>query len=130
MFDYATRPLLEELPVHKRTAKRHFGVHGYFTKQVWNVVQEYIRNFSQVGDVILDPFGGSGVTAIEALMTDRKAIHIDLNPMSVFIVSSLIAPVNIDELNQAFTEVKTEYIANEPKTDAEITQGFKKLSLS
>ncbi|PZU99953.1 MAG: DNA methylase [Pseudanabaena sp.] len=126
VFDYSTRPLLEELPVHKRSAKRHFGVHGYFTKQVWNVVQEYIRNFSQVGDVILDPFGGSGVTAIEALMTDRKAIHIDLNPMSVFIVSSLIAPVNIDELNQAFTEVKTEYLANEPKTDLEISTALKK----
>lgn len=82
-FDYRSRPLLEELPVKKQSAKRHFGVHGYFTKQVWNVVQEYIRNFSQAGDVVLDPFGGSGVTAVEALMTDRKAIHIDLNPMSV-----------------------------------------------
>lgn len=32
-FDYSTRPLLEEIPVKKQQAKRHFGVHGYFTKQ-------------------------------------------------------------------------------------------------
>lgn len=126
VFDYSTRPLLEELPVHKQSAKRHFGVHGYFTKQVWNVVQEYIRNFSQVGDVVLDPFGGSGVTAIEALMTDRKAIHIDLNPMSVFMVNSLITPVDLDNLHQAFTEVKTEYLANEPKSNTEISKALKK----
>ncbi|MFN9834847.1 MAG: DNA methyltransferase [Pseudanabaena sp.] len=126
MFDYSTRPLLEELPVYKQSAKRHFGVHGYFTKQVWNVVQEYIRNFSQVGDVILDPFGGSGVTAIEALMTDRKAIHIDLNPMSVFMVNSLITPVDLDNLHQAFVEIKTEYLANEPKSDTEISKALKK----
>ena len=114
-FDYLKRPLLEELPVKKQSAKRHFGVHGYFTKQAWNVVQEYIRNFSQIGDTVLDPFGGSGVTAIEALMTDRKAIHVDLNPMSVFMVSSLIAPVVIDDLHQAFAEVKAEYLEYEPK---------------
>ena len=48
-FDYANRPLLEEIPVKKRAAKRHFGVHGYFTKQSWNVVAEYIKNFSRHG---------------------------------------------------------------------------------
>jgi len=48
-FDYATRPLLEEIPVKKRAARRHFGVHGYFTKQTWNVVAEYIKtSVSQV----------------------------------------------------------------------------------
>ena len=117
---------MEELPVKKQSAKRHFGVHGYFTKQAWNVVQEYIRNFSQIGDTVLDPFGGSGVTAIEALMTDRKAIHVDLNPMSVFMVSSLIAPVVIDDLHQAFAEVKAEYLEYEPKTEAEIKKALKK----
>ena len=117
---------MEELPVKKQSAKRHFGVHGYFTKQAWNVVQEYIRNFSQIGDTVLDLFGGSGVTAIEALMTDRKAIHVDLNPMSVFMVSSLIAPVVIDDLHQAFAEVKAEYLEYEPKTEAEIKKALKK----
>ncbi len=56
-FDYLNRPLLREIPVKKRAAKRHFGVHGYFTKQAWNVVAEYIKNFSQPHDTILDPFG-------------------------------------------------------------------------
>lgn len=83
-FDYATRPLLEEIEVKKRAAKRHFGVHGYFTKQTWNVVADYIKNFSKPGDLVLDPFGGSGVTAIEALMNNRKGINIDINPMAVF----------------------------------------------
>lgn len=49
-FDYSNRPLLEEIPVKKQQAKRHFGVHGYFTKQTWNVVADYIRNFSKPGD--------------------------------------------------------------------------------
>jgi len=125
-FDYLSRPLLEEIPVKKRAAKRHFGVHGYFTKQTWNVVQEYIKNFSQKGDLILDPFGGSGVTAIEAMMVDRRAIHLDLNPMSVFLVDNLTQPVNLIELQHSFEQLKTKYLANEPKTEEEIEIALKK----
>ncbi|MBK6609108.1 MAG: DNA adenine methylase, partial [Leptospiraceae bacterium] len=105
---------------------RHFGVHGYFTKQSWNVVAEYIKNFSKKGDLILDPFGGSGVTAIEALMNHRKAISIDINPMAVFIVNALIAPVKDQSLFDAFERIKSEYIKNEPKTKKEIEEALNK----
>jgi hypothetical protein len=89
-FDYNNRPLLGEIKVKKQAAKRHFGVHGYFTRQSWNVVAEYIKNYSKPSDLVLDPFGGSGVTAIEALMNGRKAVNIDLNPMAIFLVKSLL----------------------------------------
>lgn len=125
-FDYSTRPLLEEITVKKQQAKRHFGVHGYFTKQTWNVVADYIKNFTKPGDLVLDPFGGSGVTAIEAMMNSRRAISIDLNPMAVFIVQSLIVPVEQPELAVAFQNVKSEYEKREPKTNKEITEVLEK----
>jgi 16S rRNA G966 N2-methylase RsmD len=125
-FDYLNQTLLGEQEVHKQTAKRHFGVHGYFTKQTWNVVAEYIKHFSQKGDVVLDPFGGSGVTAIEALMNDRKGIHLDLNPMSVFMVDSLTAPIKETELMETFNTIKEEYAKHEPKTDKQIADALLK----
>ena len=125
-FDYNNRPLLEEIPVKKQQAKRHFGVHGYFTKQTWNVVSDYIRNYSKPGDLVLDPFGGSGITAVEALMNDRKAIHIDLNPMSVFMVQALVAPVKPSEFSEAFHRVKTAYEKSAPSTEDEIKKALKK----
>lgn len=125
-FDYLNQPLLEEIPVHKQSAKRHFGVHGYFTKQTWNVVAEYIKNFSQVGDLVLDPFGGSGVTAIEALMNNRQGIHLDLNPMSTFMVDSLVAPIKETDLIAAFNTIKTNYTAHQPTTDKQIAAALKK----
>ncbi len=125
-FEYATRPLLEEIPVKKQQARRHFGVHGYFTKQAWNVVAEYINMYSKPGDLVLDPFGGSGVTAIEAMMKNRKAISIDINPMAVFIVQALLAPVRQEDLGEAFLRVKSEYLLREPKTAKEVAQALKK----
>jgi DNA modification methylase len=127
-FNYSTRPLLEEIPGKKQQAKRHFGVHGYFTKQTWNVVGGYIKNFTKLGDTVLDPFGGSGVTAIEALMNNRAGISTDINPMAVFIVQSLIAPVKQSELAEAFQRVKIEYQKKEPVTDDEILAALKKYS--
>jgi DNA modification methylase len=85
-FDYLNRPLLDEIKYLKRqSAKRHKGVHGYFTRRVWNIVQEYIKNYTKPNDLVLDPFGGSGITGIEALMTGRKAVGIDINPMPVLL---------------------------------------------
>jgi len=80
------RPLPEIKDLMKQSAKRHFGVHPYFTKQVWNVVQEYIKNFTRPGDLVLDPFGGSGVTLVEALILGRRAIQVDIRacPTKVF----------------------------------------------
>ncbi|HEY5122513.1 MAG TPA: DNA methyltransferase [Ignavibacteria bacterium] len=126
IFDYLNRPLLEEIPVRKRAARRHFGVHGYFTKQAWNVVQDYIKNFTQRGDIVLDPFAGSGVTAIESMMTDRKAINIDLNPMAVFIVKSLIIPVRISELNSSFDRIVNEFNKDCPNSKKEIQKALSK----
>jgi hypothetical protein len=123
---YKSRKLLEEIPVRKRAAKRHYGVHGYFTKQTWNVVGAYIKNFTRPNDLVLDTFAGSGVTVIEALMNNRRGINIDINPFANFLVQSLISPVNLDEFAEAFEKVKAEYIKNEPKTKDEITKAIKK----
>lgn len=126
-FDYlAVKPPLEITGIHKQTARRHFGVHGYFTKQVWKVVRTYIETFTQPGDLVLDPYGGTGVTLIEALLLGRKAIHIDINPLSVFIVRTLIEPIDLRELTDAFQEIKKRYKEKEPKTEQEVRAALKR----
>ena len=126
-FEYlAVTPPAEITGIRKQTARRHFGVHGYFTKQVWEVVRKYVETFTQPGDLVLDPFGGTGVTLVEALLLHRRAIHIDLNPLSIFIVRNLIQPVDIADLNQAFQEVRREFRAKEPKTKEQVETALKR----
>ncbi|MFG6082904.1 site-specific DNA-methyltransferase [Paracoccus litorisediminis] len=42
--------------------------------------EHYISNSSDPGDLVIDPFGGSGTCAIAALKTGRRCISYEINP--------------------------------------------------
>lgn len=50
------------------------------------LVERAIRNSSRPGDVVLDPFGGSGTTLIAAEKSGRKARLIELDPKYVDVI--------------------------------------------
>lgn len=52
-----------------------------------------IASLTNPGDTVLDPFGGSGTTIIEALKLNRNSIYNDLNPFAVDIMLSLLEAV-------------------------------------
>jgi 16S rRNA G966 N2-methylase RsmD len=90
MNDYTDiQPITRPIAAQRQQAKRHYGVHPYFTRRPYNVVREYVLRFSREGDCVLDPFGGSGVTAIEAFLENRTAIHNDINPLANFIAAGI-----------------------------------------
>ena len=95
------------IPADRQGAKRHYGVHPYFTRRPFNVVRQYIRHYSCEGDRVLDPFGGSGVTAIEAFLANRVGIQNDINPLANFIAKGIadLAKGNITEYTTALREV-------------------------
>jgi len=68
----------------------------------------YIKHFAPDKEsVVLDPFGGSGVTAIEAVVLGRRAIHVDINPLANFICQQIaIAPVDLNALRKEFATIE------------------------
>ena len=47
------------------------------------MIEDAIRDFTQHGDIILDPFGGSGTTLLAAEKCKRVARLIELDPQYV-----------------------------------------------
>ena len=128
-------PILEAIPAARQEDARHYGVHPYFTRRPANVVREYIEQYSEEGDMVLDPFGGTGVTAIEAFLLGRNAIQNDLNPFANFIARN-IADTTLDStapLRQAFERVEQSCAKNSleeiEKDEAEAQRWLKKLPL-
>src|SRR6266545_8128582 len=103
-------PISESIPAARQSDARHYGVHPYFTRRPANVVRAYLERYSREGDTVLDPFGGTGVTAIEAFLIGRNAIHNDLNPFANFIARN-IADTTLSStipLRAAFARVEKE----------------------
>ena len=85
-------------------AKTHpprYRIHKFWARKPHNVIANYIEHFTDPGDIVLDPFCGSGVTICESLHAGRKAIGVDLNPIAVFITRLTSLPLDIAEFDQA-----------------------------
>jgi len=99
-------PIRRAFPAEKAKAW-HYKIHPYYTKQPSNVVGEYIRHFSPEGGLVVDPFCGSGVTAIEALTNRRRIVCLDLDPLAVFITRmTCLAPVDLNKFWEAYRQVE------------------------
>lgn len=68
------------------------------------VVAEMLRLLTRPGDVVLDPFMGSGSTAIACKMLDRRYIGYDINPLYCAEAQSRIEAVRDEELLDLFEE--------------------------
>ncbi len=117
---YLSREIPKAILNPQKQAKfRYFGCNAYFTRQSWDIVAQNIKAFTAEGDVVLDSFGGSGVSAIEAMMNGRLGIHTDLNPLSIFMVKALSAKVNLGELWELSEEILKEFENLRPKNEKE-----------
>lgn len=53
---------------------------AHFATMPPELAETCIKAGSKVDDVVLDPFGGAGTTALSARLLGRRFVHIDLNP--------------------------------------------------
>lgn len=62
-----------------------------------SVIEPLIKCFSKPGDLILDPFSGSGTTAVAAALNDRDYIGIELEHKYCDVAERRLAGVNFYE---------------------------------
>ncbi|MBA7489747.1 hypothetical protein ES702_00281 [subsurface metagenome] len=86
--------------------QERYKLHQYWARKPWYIVKECIERFTKPGDIILDPFVGSGITACEALIARRRVIAIDLNPIATLITKvTCYSPVDLCLLRDTFESI-------------------------
>lgn len=103
--DYDVPAFDKSIETTKATAI--YNMHTYWSKKPHDAIRQYIRHYTKPGDLVLDPFSGSGGTALAALIEGRKAIAIDRSPAATFIGKSYCTPVDVDDFMKALNTVKT-----------------------
>lgn len=84
-----------------------YAMHKYWGKKPFNEISKFIEKYSNVNDTVLDCFCGSGVTIIEALKADRKAIGVDLNPIAIKLAKASVTSVDEDSIKKIFDEISS-----------------------
>ena len=93
-------------PFKGKTHPPRYGFHKYWARKPANVISRHIMHYTKAGEVVLDPFCGSGVSVIESLIADRRAIGIDVNPLAIHLVRTTILGAKSDGLQEAFSELE------------------------
>lgn len=94
------------------------GIHKYPAKFIPEFPRWAMRKYSETGDTILDPFSGSGTTAVEAVMNDRTAYSIDIDPLALLLTEVKTTRVDPDQLRQAHQDLyeRVNQDGKEPKS--------------
>lgn len=78
------------------------GLHRYSGKFIPQIAARAIQLLSDPGDLVLDPYCGSGTTLLEAALLHRRAIGVDLNPLAIVIAKSKVTPIAETALHDAW----------------------------
>lgn len=75
-----------------------------------NLPHYFIDKFSNVGDLVFDPFSGRGTTAFEACRMGRIGIGNDLNPLAICLTKSKVnIPTNKQDIFKRLKELERQY---------------------
>lgn len=102
------RKLVSWLKVGERAT--HY-VHTYPAKLLPQIAHFFLAagQLSKSGDVVLDPFGGSGTVALEAILAGRRAIFSDVNPLAQLIATVKTTPINPVDLRHVHERIEHRY---------------------
>lgn len=83
-----------------------YAFHKYWGKKPAEPMRYLIRHLCPEGGLVVDPFLGSGISAMEAVQLHRRFVGMDINPAAVRLARLLVSPPSASAVREALTYVK------------------------
>lgn len=81
--DYDVTAFDHDLEVYKHN--KLYSMHIYWSKKDPVAITEYIKHYTKPGDIVLDPFCGSGTTGCAAISVSRYPVLVDVSSSAAFL---------------------------------------------
>jgi len=82
------------------------GIHRYSGKFIPQIAGQTIDLVTAPGELVVDPYTGSGTALLEAALRGRSSIGLDLNPLACLIARVKTTPVDPDDLDRFVDRVR------------------------
>lgn len=69
----------------------------------------FIEQYTEPGDLVVDPFSGRGTTALEACLLGRRSIGVDLNPLAALLTHAKVDPPSKSDALARLRELERSY---------------------
>lgn len=93
------------LSLSSRTNELTHGLHRFPAKYIPQVPRWALREFANPGDVVLDPFLGSGTTAVEAASFPVESVGVEFDPLAIEIARAKADPPASTDVETAWRDV-------------------------
>ncbi|OGJ15874.1 hypothetical protein A3K73_01775 [Candidatus Pacearchaeota archaeon RBG_13_36_9] len=107
----------------KDTSYATHGFHKYPAKFIPQLAKRCIEENTNLNELVCDPFMGCGTTLIESLISGRKAVGVDINP-----VAYLISKVKTTSINPERLKKETDKVLSDLNLYSELKSKQKRLS--
>ncbi len=95
----------------KETSYATHGYHRYPAKFIPQLARRCIEDYSNKDEIVCDPFMGCGTTLVEALISGRKAVGVDINPVAWLITKAKTVPIEPKKLRKEINKVLSDLSA-------------------
>jgi len=102
------------LPERERTKHVH-RLHPYHGKFIPQLVEVLLERYVAAGGHVLDPFGGSGTTLVQALESGYDATGVDIAAFNCLLMRVKSAQYDLGELGQELRDVYLRIASLEPR---------------
>jgi len=100
---------------HLTQAQTSYATHSYHrypAKFIPQLAARLIKEYSKEGELVVDPFMGSGTTLVEAKILKRPSVGVDINPVAYWVTLAKVQAIEPERLRRAIEHLHNELLTS------------------